>query len=133
MNKVRKGLNVQGPAFLHIHAPCPKGWKFNESKTVEIAKLAIQTGMWVLYEWENGEYKYQHKQRPLRCCGPPRWLAKWHAIKTLTSVPYQGLDPTAVSWPLTWQLKRSRAQKAQSHRTRPCMPAGWLRGQVCPC
>lgn len=63
MNKVRKALNVEGPTFMHIHAPCPKGWKFDESKTIEIAKLAVQTGMWTLYEWENGEYKYQHKPR----------------------------------------------------------------------
>ncbi len=63
MNKVRKALNVQGPTFLHIHAPCPKGWKFPENKTIELAKLAIETGMWNLYEWENGEYKYQHKPK----------------------------------------------------------------------
>jgi pyruvate ferredoxin oxidoreductase beta subunit/oxalate oxidoreductase subunit beta len=66
MNKVRKGLNQRGPAFLHIHAPCPKGWKFAESKTVELAKLAIQCGMWNLYEWENGEYKYQHTPKEFK-------------------------------------------------------------------
>ena len=66
MNKVRKALNVVGPTFLHIHAPCPKGWKFDESKTVEIAKLAVATGMWNLYEWENGEYKYQHRPKEFK-------------------------------------------------------------------
>jgi pyruvate ferredoxin oxidoreductase beta subunit/oxalate oxidoreductase subunit beta len=60
INKCRKGLNYKGPAFVHLHAPCPKGWLFDAAKTVEIAKLAIQTGMWVNYEWENGEYTYQH-------------------------------------------------------------------------
>jgi pyruvate ferredoxin oxidoreductase beta subunit/oxalate oxidoreductase subunit beta len=60
MNKVRKALNYQGPTFLHLHAPCPKGWLFNESKTVELARMAIKTGMWVNYEWEKGEYTYQH-------------------------------------------------------------------------
>jgi len=63
INKVRKALNVQGPTFLHIHAPCPKGWKFDEAKTVEIARLAIETGMWNMYEWENGEYRYQFKPK----------------------------------------------------------------------
>ena len=63
MNKVRKALNVKGPTFLHIHAPCPKGWKFDESKTVEMARLAIETGMWSCYEWENGEYRYQYKPK----------------------------------------------------------------------
>jgi pyruvate/2-oxoacid:ferredoxin oxidoreductase beta subunit len=63
INKVRKALNVVGPTFLHIHAPCPKGWKFDEAKTVEVARLAIETGMWNMYEWENGEYRYQFKPK----------------------------------------------------------------------
>jgi pyruvate ferredoxin oxidoreductase beta subunit/oxalate oxidoreductase subunit beta len=63
INKVRKALNVKGPTFLHIHAPCPKGWKFDEQKTVEIARLAIETGMWNMYEWENGEYHYQFRPK----------------------------------------------------------------------
>ncbi|MGI9951729.1 thiamine pyrophosphate-dependent enzyme [Moorellaceae bacterium AZ2] len=56
MNKVRKGLNVEGPAYIHIQAPCPKGWQFPPNKTIEMAKLAVQTGMFQLYEYENGEY-----------------------------------------------------------------------------
>ena len=63
INKVRKALNVVGPTFLHIHAPCPKGWKFDEAKTVELARLAIETGMWNMYEWENGEYRYQFRPK----------------------------------------------------------------------
>jgi len=57
MNKVRKGLAMDGPAYLHIHAVCPKGWQFPPDKTIEVAKLAVQTGMYQLYEYENGEYK----------------------------------------------------------------------------
>src|SRR5512141_1980928 len=63
INKVRKALNVKGPTFLHIHAPCPKGWKFDEAKTIEIARLAVETGMWNMYEWEDGVYKYQFKPK----------------------------------------------------------------------
>jgi len=63
INKVRKALNVQGPTFLHIHCPCPKGWKFDAAKTIEVARLAIETGMWNMYEWENGEYRYQFKPK----------------------------------------------------------------------
>jgi len=57
MNKVRKALNREGAAFMHIHAPCPKGWGFPTDRTIEIAKLAIETGMWTLWEYENREYK----------------------------------------------------------------------------
>jgi pyruvate ferredoxin oxidoreductase beta subunit/oxalate oxidoreductase subunit beta len=60
MNKVRKALNYDGPTFLHMLAPCPKGWKFDEKLTREMGRLAVETGMWTLYEWENGVYKYTH-------------------------------------------------------------------------
>jgi pyruvate/2-oxoacid:ferredoxin oxidoreductase beta subunit len=69
INKVRKALNVVGPTFLHIHAPCPKGWKFDEAKTVELARLAIETGMWNMYEWENGEYRYQFRPKKYKPVG----------------------------------------------------------------
>jgi len=69
INKVRKALNVQGPTFVHIHSPCPKGWKFDEAKTVEVARLAIDTGMWNCYEWENGEYRYQFKPKKYKPVG----------------------------------------------------------------
>jgi pyruvate ferredoxin oxidoreductase beta subunit/oxalate oxidoreductase subunit beta len=69
MNKVRKALNYKGPTFVHLHAPCPKGWLYNEAKTVEMAKLAIQTGMWVNYEWEKGEYTYQHTPKEYKAVG----------------------------------------------------------------
>lgn len=68
-NKIRKGLNVEGFAYVHIHTPCPKGWKFDAEKTIEMGKLAVETGMWSLWEYENKEYKisYQPKQyRPVR-------------------------------------------------------------------
>jgi len=37
-----------------VHAPCPPGWKFSSSQTIEVAKKAVDSGMWVLYEIENG-------------------------------------------------------------------------------
>jgi pyruvate ferredoxin oxidoreductase beta subunit/oxalate oxidoreductase subunit beta len=60
MNKVRKALSYESPTFMHILCPCPKGWKFDEKLTAEMGKLAVQTGLWTQYEWENGEYKFSH-------------------------------------------------------------------------
>jgi pyruvate ferredoxin oxidoreductase beta subunit/oxalate oxidoreductase subunit beta len=60
MNKVGKALSQPNPTFLHMLAPCPKGWGFDEKLTMEMGKLAVETGMWSLYEWEGGEYKYTH-------------------------------------------------------------------------
>ncbi|MFH1445439.1 MAG: thiamine pyrophosphate-dependent enzyme [Nanoarchaeota archaeon] len=45
------------PSFVHIHAPCTTGWKFDTSQTINIAKLAVETGMWALFEIEDGKFK----------------------------------------------------------------------------
>ena len=53
----RKGLEANGPSFLNVIAPCPRGWRFESAKTIEIAKLAVETCMWPLYEYEQGEWR----------------------------------------------------------------------------
>ncbi len=61
VNKVRKGLLVKGPAFLMVLCPCPKGWVFDPKDTVKMARLAVETGIWMLYEVEQGEFKMTYK------------------------------------------------------------------------
>ncbi len=58
--KVRKALENQ-PSFLHILSPCPTGWKFDSSLSVKLSRLAVETGMWILYEIENGKLKITRK------------------------------------------------------------------------
>ena len=56
--KLKKALLKENqPSFLDIHCPCPVGWKFESFNTLNIAKLAIETGIWVLYEIEHGQLK----------------------------------------------------------------------------
>jgi pyruvate ferredoxin oxidoreductase beta subunit len=55
MQKVERAVNTPGPCYLQIHAPCSTGWGFEGGKTVEIGKLAIQTGLWVNFEMVDGE------------------------------------------------------------------------------
>ncbi|MEJ5293545.1 MAG: pyruvate synthase subunit PorB [Candidatus Methanosuratincola sp.] len=57
MNKVRKGLDVDGPALIHILTPCPTGWRTDTSDSIELGKLAVLTGLWPLYEAVNGEVR----------------------------------------------------------------------------
>jgi len=57
-DKVKKAKEMKGPRYLEILAPCPPGWRFDMSKTVEVARLAVQTGAWVLYEAINGKIEF---------------------------------------------------------------------------
>jgi len=57
INKVRKGIEVKGPAYIHILCVCPTGWRCPSNMTIEIGRLAVQTGVFPLYEVENGRYR----------------------------------------------------------------------------
>lgn len=61
IKKVKKAANIIGPTYIHAHAPCPTGWGFDSSKTIEIAKMAVDTGLWPLLEIENGEITHVKK------------------------------------------------------------------------
>ncbi|MFC1920317.1 thiamine pyrophosphate-dependent enzyme [Chloroflexota bacterium] len=53
--KIKKARDIgKGFKYIHIQAPCPTGWRFPENKTVEVGRLAVETGMWKLFETENG-------------------------------------------------------------------------------
>jgi pyruvate ferredoxin oxidoreductase beta subunit len=57
MEKVEKGLAVKGPAYIHVFSVCPTGWRCPADLTIRIGRLAVETGIFPLYEVENGVYK----------------------------------------------------------------------------
>lgn len=57
VGKAEKAFAVDGPAFLNILATCPRGWRSLYNKSVEHAKLGVQTGFWPLFEVENGVWR----------------------------------------------------------------------------
>lgn len=57
ITKTRKGIEVNGPAFLHAFAPCPRGWRSTPSKSIELSRLAVETCIFPLWEAINGEYQ----------------------------------------------------------------------------
>jgi len=57
LNKVQKAAKVEGTSYIHVLAPCPTGWGTATDSTVEIAKEAVDCGLWYLAEYENGEFK----------------------------------------------------------------------------
>jgi pyruvate ferredoxin oxidoreductase beta subunit len=55
--KVRKALSIRGPKYVQIHVPCPLGWGTAPERTIDFARLAVLTGLYPLYEVENGELR----------------------------------------------------------------------------
>ncbi len=56
--KTLKAKETRGPKYMEILCPCPPGWRFDMSKTVTMARLAVETGMWLLYEYEDGTLSF---------------------------------------------------------------------------
>jgi pyruvate ferredoxin oxidoreductase beta subunit len=53
--KVKRSLEVNGPSYIQVNAPCITGWTFEAGTTLEISRLAVETGLWPMLEWVNGE------------------------------------------------------------------------------
>jgi 2-oxoisovalerate ferredoxin oxidoreductase beta subunit len=68
--KVKKAKETPGTKFLHIISPCPPGWKSQPEESIQLARLAVSTCYFPVYEIENGvKYtinKVIKKPRPVK-------------------------------------------------------------------
>lgn len=55
IKKVKKAANTPGPSYLSILAPCVPGWKIQTNQTIQLAKLAVLTGIYPVVEYVNGQ------------------------------------------------------------------------------
>jgi pyruvate ferredoxin oxidoreductase beta subunit len=61
MNKVKKAALIEGPAYIHAFSPCPTGWRHEGRYAVKIARLAVQTRVFPLYEVIDGKYSLNRR------------------------------------------------------------------------
>ncbi len=68
MNKINKAMKVEGPSYIHILSVCPTGWRLPSDLTIRAGRLAVETGIFPLYEVEEGRYPLNfdfHQLRPI--------------------------------------------------------------------
>ena len=53
--KVKKAMSIRGARYIQIFVPCPLGWGSNPANTIKVARLAVECGMYPLFEAEFGE------------------------------------------------------------------------------
>ena len=58
MQKVARAKELEGFRYIHVLTPCPTGWRYPTSDTVKLSKLAVETGMWILYERDHGDFRF---------------------------------------------------------------------------
>ncbi len=64
-DKIKKAKSIEGCKYIQIMAPCAPGWGYPSEDTIEIARLAVKTGSWILYEVENGIKTLSKPSKPL--------------------------------------------------------------------
>ncbi len=52
--KVRYAMGIEGPTFLVVHSPCPLGWRHASALTIQVARRAVECGLFPLVEIERG-------------------------------------------------------------------------------
>jgi len=57
VKKLKKAKEMVGTKYIQVLTPCPPGWRYSTEKTVEMGRLAVQTGIWALFEIEQGRFK----------------------------------------------------------------------------
>jgi pyruvate ferredoxin oxidoreductase beta subunit len=62
--KIEKAKSFKGPRLILALAPCPTGWEFDASLTVDIGRLAVRTGIWPLKEYVDGKVTHTHVPHP---------------------------------------------------------------------
>ncbi len=66
IRKVKKARATDGPSYIHILSACPTGWRCPTELTIRYGRLAVQTGVFPLYEVEQGRYRLTLNPEPLR-------------------------------------------------------------------
>ena len=91
-DKVAKAKGFKGVKYLHVHTPCPPGWGFEPQDTVKIGRLAVETGLYDLYEIEHSR---------LKLTGPSKRLLKKERLPVeeyfKTQSRFKGLSKSRIS------------------------------------
>jgi len=92
--KIRRAADItrngEGLAYVHIQQPCATGWHFPPEKTVEVGRLAVQTGAWPLLEVDDGLLKLNIKPRELKPIG--EYLSPQRRFSHVTGEQMKGIQ-----------------------------------------
>ena len=63
VTKAQRAFATDGFSFMNVLSPCPRGWRMDTSESIELARLAVETCFWPLYEVDHGVWKLNYKPR----------------------------------------------------------------------
>jgi len=64
MTKVKKAISKNGPSFINVLSPCPRGWRYDTKNINKVSKLAVNCCIWPLYEVDEGTWRLNYRPNP---------------------------------------------------------------------
>jgi pyruvate ferredoxin oxidoreductase beta subunit len=61
MTKIQKAVTADGPSFINVLSPCPRGWRYEPRETIAMSRLAANSCVWPLYEVDHGSWRLNYK------------------------------------------------------------------------
>jgi len=112
MRKVQTAVNTEGPCFINVLSPCPRGWRYEPGDSIQMGQLAADTCVWPLYEIQNGKLKINYKPRQKK---PVReWLKSQGRFKHLFSPKNEHLiEGIQARVDSNWQALLERNEREQ--------------------
>lgn len=74
-NKVKKALATKGPSYIQILTPCIPGWKIKTDEAIKAARLAVQSALYPLLEYTDGELSASSIKRDVKVQAVNEYLA----------------------------------------------------------
>jgi pyruvate ferredoxin oxidoreductase beta subunit len=96
IRKASKALAVDGPTFINVLSPCPRGWRSEDAESIELAREAADTCYWPLFEVENGRYRLTY--RPKKKLPIAKWLERQGRFAHLAKPQEQALLNGIQQW-----------------------------------
>jgi len=97
-DKVSKARAIHGLRYIHMNTPCPSGWSFDPKDTVTLGKLAVDAGLVVLYEVEDGRFSLTGRSKTLARAGLQSTVAEYVA----TQGRFRGMTPESIESVQHW-------------------------------
>ena len=105
-DKIAKARGMKGLRYVHMSTPCPSGWGFDTKDTVTIGKLAVESGLVVLYEIAHGEFRLTGRSATMARAAKPRPpVAEYIA----TQSRFRGMSDEAIEAVQAWSDERWEA------------------------
>jgi pyruvate ferredoxin oxidoreductase beta subunit len=76
-NKFVRAREIRGTRFIHLIIPCPPGWGYATKDTVKVGRLAVEAGIVVLYEVEEGNFRLTGKSLNMARSGRKRSVEEY--------------------------------------------------------